>query len=209
MDITTATTMAAAGRNGPLVPHMRPCAPRQRFEWMGNNPLSLQMYFRGVWGCVWPSKLSFVLAMMHRHNIGVFWGPYTPITAPKIISSCLGGCCPSIQHFGAECKASCGALGGHFCRRRQWSAMVVLVNVGRWRLTSDLPTVGIVKIFYGSSFYSYVDPINSWHLTWQLEKEDLDLRTFVFSWFLCPVLYCSFSRWSSRLNLEMQRRSSR
>jgi hypothetical protein len=26
--ITTATTMAAAGRNSPLVPHMRPCAPR-------------------------------------------------------------------------------------------------------------------------------------------------------------------------------------
>jgi hypothetical protein len=26
MGVTTATTMAAAGRNGPLVPHMRPCA---------------------------------------------------------------------------------------------------------------------------------------------------------------------------------------
>ncbi len=35
------------GRNGSLVPHLRPCAPRQCFEWMGNNPLSLQMYFLG------------------------------------------------------------------------------------------------------------------------------------------------------------------
>jgi hypothetical protein len=26
--VTTATTVAAAGRNGPLAPHMRPCAPR-------------------------------------------------------------------------------------------------------------------------------------------------------------------------------------
>jgi hypothetical protein len=26
--VTTATTMAAAGRNGPLAPHMRPCALR-------------------------------------------------------------------------------------------------------------------------------------------------------------------------------------
>ena len=26
--ITTASTMATAGRNGPLAPHMRPCAPR-------------------------------------------------------------------------------------------------------------------------------------------------------------------------------------
>jgi hypothetical protein len=30
--VTTATTMATAGGNGPLVPHMRPCAPRQRFK---------------------------------------------------------------------------------------------------------------------------------------------------------------------------------
>jgi hypothetical protein len=44
------------------------------------------------------------------------------------------------------------ALGGHFHRRRLWSAMVVLVDVGRWRRTSDQPTVGIVKIVYGSIF---------------------------------------------------------
>jgi hypothetical protein len=30
--VTTATTMAAAGRNGPLGPHVRPCAPRRCFE---------------------------------------------------------------------------------------------------------------------------------------------------------------------------------
>jgi hypothetical protein len=29
--VTTATTMAATGRNRPLAPHMRPCAPRQCF----------------------------------------------------------------------------------------------------------------------------------------------------------------------------------
>ncbi len=45
--ITTATTMAAAGGNGPLAPHMRPCAPRQCVEWMGNNPPSLWMYSLG------------------------------------------------------------------------------------------------------------------------------------------------------------------
>jgi hypothetical protein len=33
-----------------------------------------------------------------------------------------------------------------------WSAMVVLVDVGSWRLISDQPTVGIVKIVYGSIF---------------------------------------------------------
>ncbi len=39
--------MAAAGGNGPLAPHMRPCALRQRFEGMGDNTLSLQMYSLG------------------------------------------------------------------------------------------------------------------------------------------------------------------
>jgi hypothetical protein len=45
--VTTATTMAAAGGNGPLVPHMRPGAPRRCVEWMGDNRPSLQMYFWG------------------------------------------------------------------------------------------------------------------------------------------------------------------
>ncbi len=184
--ITTTTTMAAAGRNGPLVPHMRPCAPHRCFEWMGDNTPSLRIYFWGGWGCVWPSKRSFIPAMMLCHNIGVFWGPYTPSTAPKIISACLGGYPPSIQRIGMERKALCGALGSLFCWQRQWLAMVVLVDVDHWRLTSDQPDVGIVKIVHGSFFYSYVDPINSWHLTRQLKKEDLDLHTFAFSWFLCP-----------------------
>ena len=51
--ITTTTAMAAAGRNGPLAPHMRPCALHRCFEWMWDNPPSV---FLGGWGCVWPSK---------------------------------------------------------------------------------------------------------------------------------------------------------
>jgi hypothetical protein len=42
-------------------------------------------------------------------------------------------------------------------------------------------------------FYSYVDPIHSCHLTWQLNKEDLDLRTLAFRCFLCPIFYGSLS----------------
>ncbi len=126
---------------------------------------------------------------MNCHNIGVFLGPYTPLTAPKIISACLRNCCLSICYASVERKASCGALGGHFCWQRSWSAMVVLVNVGRWRLMSDQPTVGIVKIVYGSIFNSYAYPIHSWHLTRQLNKEHLDLCPLLFSWFLCPIYY--------------------
>jgi hypothetical protein len=48
--VTTATTMVAAGRNAPLAPHMRPGAPRQCIEWMGDIPPSLRVYFlRGSW----------------------------------------------------------------------------------------------------------------------------------------------------------------
>ncbi len=39
--------MAAAGRNAPLAPHRRPGAPRQRVEWMVDNPPSLRMYSLG------------------------------------------------------------------------------------------------------------------------------------------------------------------
>ncbi len=74
------------------------------------------------------------------------------LNSPKNYSCLLGGCRPSIRRIGLECKASCGALGGHFRQWRPWSAMVVLVDVGRWRLTSDQPTVGIVTIVYGSNF---------------------------------------------------------
>ncbi len=127
--ITTTTTMAAAGRNGSLTPHMRPCAPCQRFEWMDDNPLSLQMYFLGGWGCVWPSKHSFVLAMMNRHNIGVFWGLYTPPTAPKIYLLAWG--LPPI-HLTCWCRAQglmwgtrgpfllAAAMVGYGCAGRCW-----------------------------------------------------------------------------------------
>jgi hypothetical protein len=45
--------MAATGGNGPLAPHMRPCAPRQCIKWMGDNPPSLWMYLgRGLRVCI-------------------------------------------------------------------------------------------------------------------------------------------------------------
>jgi hypothetical protein len=45
--VTTATTMAATGGNGPQAPHMRPCAPHRCLKWMGDNPPNLGMYFMG------------------------------------------------------------------------------------------------------------------------------------------------------------------
>ncbi len=145
--------MAAAGGNGPQAPHMRPCTPRQRREWMGDNPPSLRMYFMGGLRVFMALKALLCSGNDASPQHGVFWGPYTPSTAARITSTCLGGCRPSIRRGCAERKASCGALGGHFCQRRPWSAMVVLVNVGRWRLTSDQSTLGIVEIIYGMFFF--------------------------------------------------------
>jgi hypothetical protein len=54
--ITTAATMAAAGGNGPLAPHMRPCAPRQHVKWMGNDSPSLRMYSLRVEGVYGPQS---------------------------------------------------------------------------------------------------------------------------------------------------------
>ncbi len=179
--------MAAASGNGPLAPHMTPCAPHQHHKWIGYNPPASGCNFLGGWGCVCPQSAPLFRRWWIATTFGEFWGPYTPLTATKIISTCLGGCCWSIRCAGAEGKASFGALGDHYRQRWSWLAMAVLVDVGSWRHTSDQTMIGIVKIVYGSFFYSNVYPIQSWHLTQQLNKEELDLHTLLFSWFLCPV----------------------
>jgi hypothetical protein len=150
--VTTTKTMAAAGGNGPLVPHMRPCAPRQCFEWMDDNLLSMRMYFLG--GVRVFMALEALLCSgndespQHR---SVLRAIHT-LNSPQNYICLFGGLSPIHLSVGMEPKALCGALGGHFRRRRPWSAMVVLFDVGRWRLTSDRPTVGVLKIVYGSIF---------------------------------------------------------
>jgi hypothetical protein len=144
--VTTAITMAAIGRNGPLVPHMRPCAPCRHIEWMGNNPPSLRMYFLGeLRVCMALKELLCSGNDASPQHRSVLRALHT-LNSPQNYICLLGGFWPSISRIGLEHKASCGALGGHFGRRRPWSAMVVLVNVGHWRLTSDRPTVWIVLI---------------------------------------------------------------
>ncbi len=41
----------------------------------------------------------------------------------------------------------------HWIGAQGLMCMVVLVDVGCWRLTSDQPTLGIVTIVYGSNFF--------------------------------------------------------
>jgi hypothetical protein len=54
-----------------------------------------------------------------------------PLNPLKIVSACSGGHRSSSEDDGVGLNASCGALGGHFRRRRLWSAMVVMVVVDR------------------------------------------------------------------------------
>jgi hypothetical protein len=128
---------------------------------MADNPPSKRVYFFGLLRvCM---ALEGLLCssddVLPKHQ-SVLRATHT-LNNPKIISACLGVCHPSIQCVSAERKASCRALGGHLCRQRPWLAMVVLVIVGHWRLMSDQPIVGIVKIVCGSIFfYSYIEPIH-------------------------------------------------
>ncbi len=110
----------------------------------------MDVFFGGVEGAYGPQSASDDDAL--PQNWSVLRAMHTP-TAPKIISACSGGYRPSIRCVGMEQKVSCGALGGRFHRKRLWSAMVVMIDVGRWGRTSDRSTVGIVEIVYGSIFF--------------------------------------------------------
>ena len=64
--------MVAAAGNGPLAPHTRPNLERQRAESIGYVPRTSGYAFRWCQEDLQPSKCSFAVAMMHRHNIGAF-----------------------------------------------------------------------------------------------------------------------------------------
>ncbi len=92
--VTTTTTMAATGRNGPLAPHMRPGALRRRVEWMGDNPPSLRMYF--LWGSRVFMDLKVLLCSgddespQHRRILGTI----NALNSPKCCTRLLGGLLP-------------------------------------------------------------------------------------------------------------------
>jgi hypothetical protein len=101
-------------------------APTRRMDGRGPSELA-DIFFGGVEGVYGPQSASGNDAS--SQNRSVLRAMHTP-TAPKIIPACLGGYCPSIQRVGVEQKITCGALGGHFRRRRPWLAMVVMVVGG-------------------------------------------------------------------------------
>ncbi len=188
--ITTATTMVAAGRYASLAPHKRPGAPCQHVEWMGNNPLSLQMYFGGglrVFMALKALLCSGDDALPQK--LECFEGHAHP-NSPKSYICLLGGVSPiqSTCQNGAKGLMwgtrgpflPAVAMAGYGCDGRCWPLEAYI----RWTYCRNCK-----KFLRKYFFYSYVVPIHSWHLTCQLNKEDLDLCTWAFRCFLCPIFY--------------------
>ncbi len=111
--------MADADRNGPLAPHMRPCAPRCRHCLMGEDPQASAYNFWRLRGCMALKTLQCCgdASLLDQRSALRAICPLTPL---KIITACLGGCCPSIQRINVGIEASFGVLGGHFCRHWPW-----------------------------------------------------------------------------------------
>jgi hypothetical protein len=191
--------MAAAGKNRPLAPYMRPCAPHHRIEWMGDNPPSLRMYFGG--GLRVCMALKALLCSgndaLPKHR-SVLRAIHT-FNSPKNYNHLLGGLSTihSTHWIGVQ-----GLMWGTRGPFPPAAAMVCYGCVGRcWPLEADVSSTNcrnskncLRKYF----FHSYVDPIHSWHLTCRRNKENLDLRTWNITWFLCPVCYGILSAYHQR-----------
>ncbi len=110
--VTTATTMAATGRNGPLVPYMRPRAPHLCVEWMGNNPPSLWMYSLGGLRVFMALK---ALLCSGNDETPQHWSVLTAINtlnSPKKYLHLLGGLLPiHLTHWRGAQGLMWGARG--------------------------------------------------------------------------------------------------
>jgi hypothetical protein len=130
--------MAAISGNGPLAPHMRPCAPHQCFKWMDDNTLSLRMYFLGGLRVCMALKVLFCSG---DDELPQHWSVLRAIhtlNSPKNYIPLLGGLL--LIHLTRQCGAK-GLMWGTRGPFPPAVAMVgygcVGVDVGCWRLTSD------------------------------------------------------------------------
>ncbi len=161
--VTTTTTMAAAGRNSPLAPHMRACVPRRRFEWMGDNPPGLRMFFFGE-GLRVSMALKALLCSgddaspQHR---SVLRAIHT-LNSRKNYIRLRGGLLPiHLMHLrGAQ-----GLMWGTMEAFLPAAAMVGYGCVGRcWLLEADIRSTycrNSRNYVWKYFFYSHVDPIYS------------------------------------------------
>ena len=112
-------TMANVGGIGPLAPHMRPCTPCHHHCSMGEDPSSKCIFFLRLRGCM-ALKLLRCCGDASSPEQRSALRAIHPLTPPKIITTCSGGCRTSIRCVVVGLEASFGAVGGHFRRRWSW-----------------------------------------------------------------------------------------
>ncbi len=147
---------------------------------MGNNhPCILS---RG-WECVCPSKRSLFWRCWIATTLECFEGHTHPQQPQKLYP--LASPIHSTRRRGAK-----GLMWGTRGPYPPAAAMVGYGCVGQcWQLEANIRSTycrnskNCLQKFF---FYSYIDPIYSWHLTRQLNKEDLDLHTSAFSSYARP-----------------------
>ncbi len=94
----------------------------------------------------------------HRSVLGTI----NALNSPKKYIRLLGALSPIHSMCRRRAKGLVWGTRGPFPLAAAMVGYGCDVDVGRWRRTSDRPTVGIVKIVYGSIiFYSYLHPIQS------------------------------------------------
>jgi hypothetical protein len=153
---TAITTMAAATRNGPLLPHTRYKSECLHIGSIGAIPEQANMLFSGNERVYDPQNAPMMrqwwqwILPHHRSILRVI----DPLIAKESLSACSGDHLLSIWCVGAGWVAFCVSLGGHFRQRRPWWWRLLLA-IGCWLLRAYVrtnPTVGIVQFYLHKAF---------------------------------------------------------
>jgi hypothetical protein len=150
--VTTTTTIAATGGNGPLAAHMRPCAPHQRVEWMGDNPPSLGMYSLGGLRVFMALKALLCSGNDESPQHWSVLRAINTLNSPQKYIRLLEGLSPIHLTHRRRAQGFMWGTRGPFLLA---AAMVGYGGVGWcWPLEAYVRStyLGIVKIVYGSIF---------------------------------------------------------
>ncbi len=112
--------MTATGRNGLLVPLMRPCAPHRRDVWIGNFPPSKRIYF---WGLLRVCMALKTLRCCGDSSSPEHFEGHTHPQPPKKLHPLARGVVNySFKVSAWSARPHVGRSGAisHFCWRRPW-----------------------------------------------------------------------------------------
>ncbi len=150
---------------------MRPCALPQHVKWMGNNPRASR-YILGGFDAMYGLKVLLCSSNdalpQHRSVLRAI----RTLNNPKNCICLLGKYSPIKQRCWSRVQGLMWGARGPF--------LPVVATVGYVWVGPCWPLEANVRLIYCKKsknclrtlfFYSYVDPIHSWHLTQQLKRE--------------------------------------